>query len=83
MDEETVKEVKIALIRKGWTQGDLSAWIGVSQAYLSLVLNGHREVPWIEKRVSVALGLEKKASGPQARDEIEKRRRNRGRVAAT
>ncbi len=83
MDEETVKEVKIALIRRGWTQGDLSVRIGVSQAYLSLILNGRREVPWIEKRVLVALGLESRPSGSQLRDGPEKRRRNRGRVAAT
>lgn len=83
MDEETVKEVKIALIRREWTQGDLSFHIGVSQAYLSLILNGRREVPWIEQRVLTALGLKERPSGSQRGNGPEKRRRNRGRVAAT
>lgn len=47
MNEELVKEVKIALIRRGWNQGDLARKVGISQAYLSLVLKGGRDVPWI------------------------------------
>ncbi len=83
MDEETVKEVKIALIRRGWTQGDLSSEIGVSPAYLSLVLRRHRDVPWIEKRICKALGLKAAGTGSQTSEGPEKRRRKRGRVAAT
>ena len=41
MDKDTVKEVRIALIQREWTQSDLAKQIGISAAYLSLVMKGH------------------------------------------
>lgn len=57
LDNDRVKEVKIALILRGWTQGDLSGRVGISQAYLSLVLRGRREAPWVWGRIREELGL--------------------------
>ena len=63
MDKDTVKEVRIALIRREWTQRDLARQIGVSAAYLSLVMKGHRSVPDLEVRILEALGLSWKTEG--------------------
>ena len=55
--ENMSKEVKIALIRRGWTQGDLAMSIGVSQAYVSIVMKNHRNVPWLWEAIQEKLGL--------------------------
>ena len=57
MNKDTVKEVRIALIRREWTQGDLACKLGVSAAYLSLVLKGRRSVPALEDRILRELGV--------------------------
>jgi transcriptional regulator with XRE-family HTH domain len=57
LDIDRVKEVKIALIRRGWNQGDLADSLGISQSYLSLLLKGRKEAPWIWKRIDEELGI--------------------------
>jgi transcriptional regulator with XRE-family HTH domain len=66
---DRVKKIKIALIRRGWNQGDLSERLGISQAYLSLVLSGRRNVPWIWMRIFEELGLPRSGGrGPKMGD---------------
>ena len=60
MDKDTVKEVRIALIQREWTQSDLAKQIGISAAYLSLVMKGHRCVPDLEVRILEVLGLSRR-----------------------
>ena len=63
MDKDTVKEVRIALIRREWTQRDLARKLGVSAAYLSLVMKGRRSVPALEARMLMELGMSGFGSG--------------------
>lgn len=35
-------EVKVALIKKGWSQRELARRVGISVAYLQDILNGNR-----------------------------------------
>ncbi len=57
MDKDTVKKVRIELIRREWTQSDLAARLGVSPAYLSLVMKGRRSVPALESRILGEMGV--------------------------
>jgi transcriptional regulator with XRE-family HTH domain len=53
----TGKELKEARRRKGWTQVETAARLGVTQAYLSMLENGRRALPYrLARRVAEMLG---------------------------
>lgn len=64
MDKDTVKKVRIALVQREWTQRDLARQVGISAAYLSLVMKGHRCVPDLEVRILEMLDLSRRTEGP-------------------
>ncbi|MGC8530279.1 MAG: helix-turn-helix domain-containing protein [Leptospirillia bacterium] len=78
MDKDTVKEVRIALIRREWTQSELARQIGVSAAYLSLIMKGHRSVPDMEVRILETLGLSLKMEEPSGTPRKDESRRGLG-----
>ncbi|MDA8110934.1 MAG: helix-turn-helix transcriptional regulator [Nitrospiraceae bacterium] len=45
------------MIRREWTQSDLARRLGISAAYLSLVMKGRRTVPVLESRILGELGV--------------------------
>jgi len=79
-----VKEVRIALVHREWTQSELARRVGISAAYLSLIMKGHRSVAGVERRILGELGLEEKVGeDAQLSGEPERSSRWRGRVQAT
>ncbi|MHB1757599.1 MAG: helix-turn-helix domain-containing protein [Leptospirillum sp.] len=57
MDSLTIKQIKIALLLRDWTLGDLAREIGITPSYLSMVLKGKRKALWVWKAVSKELSL--------------------------
>jgi transcriptional regulator with XRE-family HTH domain len=84
VNKDLVKEVRIELVRREWTQSELARRIGISAAYLSLIMKGRRSVEGVERRILRELGLEEGGGeGPQLSGDPERSRRWRGRVQAT
>ena len=57
MNSLTIKQIKIALLLKNWTLGDLARKIGITPSYLSMILKGERKGLWVWKAVSKELSL--------------------------
>ena len=57
MSKDFRKEVKIRLIRKGWTQADLADALGLSAVYVNMLLRGVRKNPEQIKRIKEALEI--------------------------
>ncbi len=50
------KEVKVALIKKGWSQRELARQMGISVAYLQDILNGNRNTEERLRQIDDLLG---------------------------
>lgn len=55
--KEFRKEVKVCLIRKGWTQADLAEALGVSTVYVNMLLRGARRNTAQIKKIKEVLGI--------------------------
>jgi transcriptional regulator with XRE-family HTH domain len=55
LDILTVKQIRLALLLRDWTLGDLAKKIGVTPAYLSMIFTGKRKGVWVWEAVSKEL----------------------------
>jgi transcriptional regulator with XRE-family HTH domain len=57
MRPEGVKKIRVALLKKGWSQEDLALHLGVTPAYVSQILNGRRHGIRIRRKIPALLGI--------------------------
>lgn len=55
--DQSVRKIRALMVLKNVTNVQIAKYEGVSETYVSLVINGHRRGPRIRKAIARALGM--------------------------